>query len=185
MNDITRRMLADQAAVCSGTNGLHSALENIFFEGDRLVSSDGIVTLITRMPARFGFDGSLNGRALSAVLASLKDQEVSITQRGSVVDFTGDDDTFTLPTGSVARCPVEIDCEWYDWRAELLHQDSDAVFSALSFIVSKTGVDSTFQWSSGITLHCTASGFFVYSTNNVSLGRSFIPASVPENLQGR
>lgn len=184
MNDITRRMLADQAAVCSGTNGLHSALENIFFERDRLVSSDGIVTLITNMPASFGFDGALNGRALSAVLASLKDQEVSINQRGSVVDFTGDDDIFTLPAGSVSRCPVEIDCEWYDWRAELLPQDSDAVFSALSFIVSKTGVDSTFQWSSGITLHCTSSGFFVYSTNNVSLGRSFIPASVPENLQG-
>lgn len=182
MNDLTRKMLADQAAVCSGAVGLHAALEDIFFDGSTVTSSDGVVTLTQQVAGDFGFVGAVNGKAMAGCLASMKGQDIAIEDTGKVVRFSGSKDTFRLPKGPLDTCPVTIQHEWYDWEAEIGEEFSPHLYRALSFISSRTGVDATFQWTSGVTIRCTSSGFWLYSTNNVTLGVAFVPCSVPEDL---
>jgi hypothetical protein len=165
--------------------GLQPIYRCVNFDGKLITATDGTVTIAA--PFATDFTGAVEGKRLYQWLlpSAGKSVEVEDDKKGGLL-FKAGRAKLNLPRSGTDTFPISLAGATFKGSKPKAHASSfDELGPALAFICAFSGVDSTMEWSQGITWLFTEDGVEIFSTDNVTLARVRVAAKVSKALQGQ
>jgi hypothetical protein len=158
-------------------------LATIAIDRDRAYASDGISSISTSLSGSIPVGLCVKAGPVSSwlstldpgghVVAALIDRRLELGYRESISHPETAECAFA--TSPLSSYRVEVPA---DLRGDLLCElpDTFALSEALSYVLKRSGTDSTFQWASGVTLAFGQGSIRAYMTDNITMAMAGCPA---------
>lgn len=160
-------------------------LATIAFERDRAYASDGISSISVSLSGSPPRDVCVKAAPVSAWLNTLGGEGIvssGVVDRKLELSHTTDISAAPTAECSFATAPLQ------SYRVSVPDSlrgdrvcrvaDTLQLSAALSYVLKRSGTDSTFQWASGVTLAFSHGSVRAYMTDNITLALSTCPADI-------
>lgn len=176
--------IATVEPVINTSLGLQPIYRCVNFDGKMITATDGTVSIAA--PFKTEFTGAVEGKRLYQWLLPSAGKTVEVTDdnKGGLL-FKAGRAKIDLPRAGTDTFPVTLAKSTFKLAKPKAHASKfDELASALAFICAFSGVDSTMEWSQGITWLFTKEGVEIFSTDNVTLARVRVDAKVSKAMVG-